>query len=73
MSLEYDQELTDRYGRTLAYVYVDGELLEDILLREGLAVTLVMEPNIRYQKHFEEIENQARKSGAGFWGTGFFG
>ena len=71
-SLAFDQELQDRYGRTLAYVYVDGELLEDRMLREGLAITLVMEPNIRYQLHFEEIEKTAREQGVGFWGTGFF-
>ncbi|MGM0220088.1 thermonuclease family protein [Enterococcus sp. AZ126] len=28
---------TDKYGRSLAYVYVDGELLQKILVREGLA------------------------------------
>lgn len=72
VSLEYDEELNDRYGRTLAYVYVDGVLLEDILLREGMARTLIMEPNTRYQHHFEQIEKEARESGAGFWGTGFF-
>ena len=72
VSLEYDEELNDRYGRTLAYVYVDGVLLEDILLREGMARTLIMEPNTRYQHHFEQIEKEARESEAGFWGTGFF-
>ena len=72
VSLEYDQELTDRYGRTLAYVYVDGHLLEDYLLTLGMARTLTMEPNTRYQHHFEMLEKEAREGGAGFWGTGFF-
>ena len=70
--LEYDQELNDRYGRTLAYVYVDNMLLEDVLLTMGLARTLTMEPNTRYQHHFEMLEKEARDSGSGFWGTGFF-
>ena len=72
VTLEYDQELTDRYGRTLAYVYTDGMLVEDALLAAGMARTLTMEPNIRYQHHFEQLEKQARAGGAGFWGTGFF-
>ena len=62
--LEYDQEMNDRYGRTLAYAYVDNRMLEDILL--------TMEPNIRYQHHFEMLEKEARDSGSGFWGTVFF-
>ena len=72
VTLEYDQELNDRYGRTLAYVYVDNMLLEDVLLTMGLARALTMEPNIRYQHHFEMLEKEARDSGSGFWRTGFF-
>ena len=72
VTLEYDQELNDRYGRTLAYVYSDGMMLEDMLLAMGLARTMTMEPNTRYQHHFEMIEKNAREGGNGFWGTGFF-
>ena len=72
VTLEYDQELKDRYDRTLAYVYVDGMMLQDIMLGMGMARTLVMEPNTRYQHHFEMIERGAREGGSGFWGTGFF-
>ncbi len=72
VTLEYDQELNDQYGRTLAYVFVDNVMLEDVLLTMGMARTLTMEPNIRYQHHFEMAEKDARDSGSGFWGTGFF-
>ena len=72
VTLEYDQELNDRYGRTLAYVYVDNTMLEDLMITMGLARTLTMEPNMRYQHHFEMLEKEARDSGSGFWGTGFF-
>ena len=72
VSLEYDQELTDRYGRTLAYVYVDGILLEDVLLNAGMARTMKMNPNTKYERHFEQIEKIARRNRAGFWGTGFY-
>ncbi len=72
VSLEYDQELVDRFGRTLAYAYVDGSLLEDAILRAGMAETLSMDPNPRYELHFAAVEREARDTGAGFWGTGFF-
>ncbi len=72
VTLEYDRELTDRYGRTLAYVYLDGTLIQDSLLLSGMARTLTMEPNTRYQHHFETLEKEAREAGTGFWGTGFF-
>ncbi len=66
--LEYDDELYDQYGRLLAYVYIydsNGEYLlpgsyvmvEEILLREGLASTLMIEPNDRYIDFFEECHN----------------
>ena len=72
VTLEYDQELKDQYGRTLAYVYADGMMLEDVLLMAGMAKTLTMESNTRYHHHFEQLEKQAREGGNGFWGTGFF-
>lgn len=72
VTLEYDQERKDQYGRTLAYVYVNGIMAEDALLSAGMARTLTMEPNTRYQHHFELLEKQARAGGNGFWGTGFF-
>ena len=71
--LEYDERQFDRYGRILAYVWLeDGTMLEDRLLREGLALASPMEPNERYTKHFEETEKEAKQEKAGFWGTGFF-
>ena len=72
--LEYDEQRTDRYGRDLVYVWLeDGvTMIEDELLKNGMAVTLPMEPNTRYSVRFAEIERQAVKENAGFWGTGFF-
>ena len=72
--LEYGEELYDKYGRTLAYLYFDGgeQMAEDVLLKEGLAQTLIIEPNDKYADRFCRIEKEAKKAGAGFWGTGFF-
>ena len=72
--LEYDEQRYDRYGRTLAYVWLDeGEtMLEDILLRNGMALTLAVEPNLRYSTRFSELERQAKREDTGFWNSGFF-
>ena len=47
-------------------------MLEDVLLTMGMARTLTMEPNIRYQHHFEMLEKETRDNGSSFWRTGFF-
>lgn len=72
--LEYDEGLTDTYGRTLAYVYLeDGEtMFNKTLLEQGYARVMTVEPNTKYAEEFEALEAAAEKAGAGFWGTGFF-
>jgi len=72
--LEYDEGMTDTYGRTLAYVYLeDGEtMFNRILLEQGYAQVMTVEPNTKYAEEFETLEAAAKEAGAGFWGTGFF-
>ena len=72
--IEYDKEKYDKYGRMLAYVYFDDKktMYEDIILSEGLAISLQIEPNIKYQKQFESIQNKAKDNKTGFWETGFY-
>ena len=72
--LEYDEEAEDKYGRTLAYVYLeDGEtMIERVLLEEGMATTMFVEPNTRYKDEFGALMQEAKAEGEGFWGTGFY-
>ncbi len=49
VSLETDAEVRDKYGRLLAYVYVDGKRYDDELLRLGYARLLIIPPNGRYR------------------------
>lgn len=69
--IEYDVQERDRYGRILAYLYVDGKMINEILLEEGMAQTATYPPNVKYADRFREIERAARESGKGFWKDDF--
>lgn len=66
--LEYDAERTDKYDRTLAYAYLpDGNMINELLLREGWAKTLRIAPNTKHASHFAAVEREAKAAGRGRW------
>jgi micrococcal nuclease len=66
--LEQDRERLDRFGRTLAYVYLpDGRMLNEILMQEGWATTMRIPPNTRHAATFANHEREARSRGLGMW------
>lgn len=69
VSLEFDVgERYDDFGRLLAYVYADGESVQQVLLQEGLArVAYVFAPNTRHLDSFEEAESIARQAELNIW------
>ncbi|WP_323702991.1 thermonuclease family protein [Mammaliicoccus sp. Dog046] len=61
----------DKYQRYLAYIYVDGEMLNDILVEEGLAkVAYVYPPSTRYLEQLESSEAIAKEQKRGIWSLG---
>lgn len=72
--LEYDVQLADDYGRTLAYVYLDDgtTMVQTLLLEKGLATTMTIQPNSKYASLFYSTMVTARENNVGFWATGFF-
>jgi len=58
IEVEFDVgQKQDKYNRNLAYIYVDGKLLNNILVREGLAkVAYVYPPNTRYLSKLENLK-----------------
>lgn len=66
--LEFDEERFDQYHRLLAYVYVDGRMLNEELLRAGLAR---WERGYHYSQsmktRFRRAETEARKAHRGIW------
>jgi micrococcal nuclease len=67
IELEYDQERTDRYDRTLAGVFESGSLINAEIAREGLGVPVLFEPNDRFLPEVEEAFEAAQRDGAGLF------
>lgn len=59
---------TDKYGRTLAYVWISpSAMLNEILVREGYAEEVTYAEGYRYQQRFRDAERAAQAEGAGLW------
>jgi micrococcal nuclease len=66
--LEFDVNLVDRYGRTLAYVYLkDGTFLNADLIIKGYGQAMTVPPNVKYSEKFVELEKKARQAKVGLW------
>ncbi|GKV69438.1 hypothetical protein NCCP2716_19360 [Sporosarcina sp. NCCP-2716] len=58
----------DKNDRLLAYIYIDGESVQEKLLEEGLArVAYVYPPNTRHLDDYEKRQAVAKKKGIGIW------
>lgn len=70
VQLSYDEaSCKDRFGRTLAYVKVDGVDLNRALVDQGYACFLYVSPGGKDRKtEFEDAEAQARTNRVGVWG-----
>lgn len=68
VKLEYDVARQDRYGRTLAYAYLeDGTFLNAMLVEEGYAMVMTVPPNVKHAELFLEKQQEAREEGRGLW------
>jgi micrococcal nuclease len=70
ITIEYDQECEDQYGRLLAYVSIGGVELNRALLVGGFACVLHISPNgdTKYSE-YQALENTAKSSNVGMWGA----
>ena len=64
-----DVEATDRYDRTLAYVYrrSDGLFVNLHLATDGFAQPLTVPPNVAHEDDFARAAARAREAGRGLW------
>lgn len=65
--LEFDVQRTDKYGRTLAYVYVDTIFVNAELVKRGFAQVLTIPPNVKYSDVFLRLQREARELKTGLW------
>jgi micrococcal nuclease len=68
VSLELDVQEKDKYGRILAYVYIDDIMFNKILLAAGMAQVATFPPNVKYVNEFQRIQQDAIENNAGLWG-----
>ena len=68
--LEFDalQGVLDKYGRTLAYVFLaSGTLFNEYMIAEGYAHEYTYNLPYKYQKEFKAAEQTAREEKKGLW------
>jgi micrococcal nuclease len=71
VQLAYDEAgCTDRYGRTLAYVSVDGREVNGLLVERGFACVLHISPaGDDRADEFKGLQSEARAAKRGLWGS----
>ncbi|MBR4196367.1 MAG: thermonuclease family protein [Synergistaceae bacterium] len=76
--LEYDANPQDRYGRHLAYIWLNnpktinessirGNMFNAKLLLGGYAKVMIIKPNKRYESEFRKFQEEARNKKLGVW------
>jgi micrococcal nuclease len=69
VTLEFDQERCDSYGRILAYVIHKGRNVNEQMLRDALAVNFCMYPSVKYCEKFAQIVEGAVAARDGIFGV----
>ncbi|WP_018705778.1 thermonuclease family protein [Siminovitchia fordii] len=67
VTLELGTQERDKYGRLLAYVWIEDKLFNNMLLEKGFARVAVYPPNTKYLDEFEATQEKAKKKGIGIW------
>ncbi len=71
IKLEYDpkSDKVDKFDRVLAWVYVDGELLQKELVSKGYAEVRYVYDDYLYSNELKELESIAKEKKLGMWGN----
>ncbi|ARI78622.1 thermonuclease family protein [Halobacillus mangrovi] len=66
--VEYDGPKRDKYGRLLAYLWIDGENFNQMLLEQGLArLAYVYDPPYTHYEAFVKAQNRAANANKNIW------
>lgn len=68
IEIEFDENAkTDKYDRYLAWIFVDGELLQEKIVSEGYAKVTYLYDDYKYTDILLEAEKVAKKNNKGIW------
>lgn len=69
IELEFDSSADekDKYDRYLAWIWVDDELLQELLVENGLAENYMLQNNYKYAGMLQESEELAKNNKLGIW------
>lgn len=69
IEIEYDKnsDKKDKYGRDLVWVWVDGKLLQEELLENGLAEVKYLYGDYKYTDHLLKVEQKAKEDRLNMW------
>jgi len=72
IEIEYDEnsDKTDKYKRDLVWVWIDDALLQETLLKEGLAEVKYLYGDYEYTAHLQEVETKAKTAKIKLWSDG---
>ena len=65
--LKKDVQARDKYGRILAFVYIDGKMYNEELIEEGHAKIMTVPPNVNNTERFKKLQKEAQKLKKGVW------
>jgi micrococcal nuclease len=68
ITIEFDVQELDRYGRLLGYVYLsNGKMLNEEIIKAGYANVMTIPPNVKYKDMFLKAYQEARENERGLW------
>lgn len=78
--LQFDKQSYDKYGRVLAYIWLDepddthieNSMVNLMMVAQGYAEKLEVKPNLQYSKEIAAAQERARSEKRGFWSAGDF-
>ncbi|MFV0255216.1 MAG: thermonuclease family protein [Erysipelotrichaceae bacterium] len=67
IKLEFENDLRDKHERLLAWVWLDGKLLQESLVEEGLASVKYVYGEYKYTNLLYETQDLAQSNHIGMW------
>lgn len=67
IQLQYDGPRKDKYNRTLVWVWVDGKLLQKLLVQKGYVEKFYDYGTYSYESELIKLQKQAQKNRVGLW------